>query len=75
MRAPGGRTDTAVIVGEWGALGSGKASNIKWVGSTLKKLSIPWQYWQVVNQGNPSDFEIWTTETAAWSALAAAAAP
>lgn len=48
-----------VMLGEWGAAGSNKASIIQSFVSALKAAGMPWMVWEVVNPGaKAADFEV-----------------
>nr|AIG55497.1 secreted protein [Thraustotheca clavata] len=61
-----------VIFEEFGAQGNSKASELASYTQAANNLGLPWMFWQILKPGNPSDFETWTDEAAAWSALKSA---
>ncbi|KAG9400731.1 hypothetical protein AC1031_010170 [Aphanomyces cochlioides] len=62
-----------VIVEEFG-YGRNKAANFAKFTSTVQSAGLPWVMWEVLKPGNTGDYDMWTSESAAWQAIVNGAA-
>ncbi|KAI8807963.1 WSC domain-containing protein [Cladochytrium replicatum] len=59
------------FVQEFGAT-TNKASSYRSQINTFTSFGVPWMVWQVIKPNNPSDFEVFTDDKAAWAVLSSA---